>query len=114
MHVGIDGDDTTLPLFVHDPCIHRKVWSRDYHIVGIFRGGGGGGGKIFVVFVVERQNMKFVPTSTQYRIVPGYGTQYRIVPGYGLVYCDTKIFPRTGQKVSLVPRLSPLAHAYDL
>ena len=59
MHVGINGDDTTLPLFVHDPCIHQKVWSRDYHIVGILRGGG----EIFVVFVAERQNMKFVPTA---------------------------------------------------
>ena len=45
------------------------------------RGGGGGGGGIFVVFVVERQTTKFLPTK-----------QYHIVLGCGLVYCNDENF----------------------
>ena len=35
------------------------------------------GGKIFVVFVVERRNTKFLPT-TQYHKVPGCGLVSRL------------------------------------
>ena len=67
-----------------------------YRIAGIFRGG-----KLFVVFVVERQTTKLLPTK-QYRMVRRSHT-----------YCTatTKIFPRTGPKITahenFIPRKIP-------
>ena len=61
-----------------------------------YLGGGGGGGKIFVVFVVERRNTKFLPTK-----------QYRKVPGCGLVYCDHENFPTNWPKIHCSRKFCP-------
>ena len=54
------------------------------------------GGKIFVVFMVERRAVKFLPMK-----------QYRIVPGCGLVYHDHKNFFHELAKNSLLTKIYP-------
>ena len=81
---------------VHDIGIHGLQSAFYRMCIYILYSGYFSGGKIFVVFVVERQNTKFLPTK-----------QYRKVPGCGLVYCDHENFSTNWPKFTAHKNFTP-------
>ena len=75
---------------------HYKLCMSGEEIIIIPYSGYYSGGKMFMVFVVERQTTKFLPTK-QYHIVPGCGLVYRdhknISTNWPKIHCSRKFYP---------------------